>query len=642
MFDAYTIKKVLPRLVIAVILIQLSWFIFTGMIELMANISYGIEGLILAPFGGADKVSLVGIFNASGLGVGAGIAGLALAGTVGVVAAGGPIALAIIVILALVVGFFVLVIRRVLLVALLILSPLALVAWILPGTERFWKMWWENFSKLLLMFPLILLLLTVGRVFAYVYATTISQPGILEMSVIIVSVFAPIAMIPLTYKAAGVGLGFIAGAIKGTPDKWGNAARERGRKKGAERRAAWKERAGREALFQPNSGLGRAFNKPAMWLSSPYSGIAHSARNKNIPFLSGRGRQIASSIHHKQMEQTGKAFQELNNMFGSNDRAYRALNGAWYGLDQGTQKKLYDAGLGEYDDEGRLMAKQGFGSWKDLEEMQHILSSSDNENERTAGAAIHGAMPRLNTMFSDPEMGYASVQGASLIGLASHGFANDEDLEKVGNQMLTQNGGDVGAVQGVLAQAELGAARAGRADIKPGYGHVYDQKTGKIVRGSKAHRDNSWVETMTASDLASAKGGLIKDRRDVFEQIIKDGSGAKQLQALEQVNKMRRSGMSEAQVATQHGPMYQEAQKARRAQMLASKIQMAAGQYGGGVEVSRIANEILAGVKPELLQTGGAQTNGQDPSPETLIRQAGGGPEEPGFGGEPPEPGLFG
>lgn len=224
MFDAYTIKKVVPRLVAAIILIQLSWFIFTNMLRITNDIAFGLEGLMYAPFGGKSALQLSslisnlagnladkGLFSA--MVIGGGAVGLGAMTSLGV------LSLAFSAFLAAVIALFVLALRRVILVALLIVSPIALVAWILPGTEKYWKMWWESFSKLLMMFPLIVLIISAGRVLAFVTMGTPGGNGVIasgvqgmsEWVIVIVCYFGPYFAIPKTFAMAGGALSSLAG-----------------------------------------------------------------------------------------------------------------------------------------------------------------------------------------------------------------------------------------------------------------------------------------------------------------------------------------------------------------------------------------------------------------------------------------------
>ena len=226
MFDAYTVKKVLPRLVIAAVLIQLSWDLFTGLVDVVNSIAWGIEGLLYVPFGGRDAVDITNIFvppeegSVYGTGLLAGIAAVGIGVALGVV---GLLSLAATMFIALLIAFAVLALRVIVITALLVISPLALLAWILPNTEKFWKLWWESFSKLLLMYPLILLVIAAGKVFAAIAAGTASGSGdpILDttgrdwvlMIVVVVAYFGPFFLIPKTFQLAGSTFANLTGMV---------------------------------------------------------------------------------------------------------------------------------------------------------------------------------------------------------------------------------------------------------------------------------------------------------------------------------------------------------------------------------------------------------------------------------------------
>ena len=188
--SAYTVKKMVPRLVIAIIAIQLSWVLFTFMIQAVNLIGDGLQTLLYAPFGGAAQIDnitaiLHKYYDANPVAgatwqmftyQGAPVAVFAL-GVAVMLGAGSAIglllgALALSVIVAIAVALFTLVIRLILIISLLVISPLAIVAWIMPGTQSWWSKWWSMFSKLLLMYPLIVLLLSMGKIIAYIIAAS--------------------------------------------------------------------------------------------------------------------------------------------------------------------------------------------------------------------------------------------------------------------------------------------------------------------------------------------------------------------------------------------------------------------------------------------------------------------------------------
>jgi hypothetical protein len=235
MFSAYTIRKVLPRLLIAAVAIQLSWSLCLFAISLNNDIARGLEGLIYAPFGGIHTfVSLGSLVQAQG-GNAAAFSGTAVFGAV---AAGGAyfavgsgslvgiFALAATAALGILIALVTLVMRRAILIFLIVVSPLAIVAWVLPGTERLWKLWWESFSKLLIMYPLILLLIAAGRLFAYVSVNS-GQHELLAFILVIIGFFGPLFMIPATFKLAGSAFTAVSGAVnsrnKGVFDRLSNA-----------------------------------------------------------------------------------------------------------------------------------------------------------------------------------------------------------------------------------------------------------------------------------------------------------------------------------------------------------------------------------------------------------------------------------
>lgn len=212
MFDAYTIKKVMPRLVIALVLIQLSWPLFTGAITATNQIAWGIEGIMYMPFGGRDALDLGNSLS----GVAGGGQLLAFFGAAGawtLMGAPGAIALAIAILVSLVTAYFTLIVRQVVLLMLVLTGPIALVAWILPNTEKLWKLWWSTFTKALLMYPLVLMLVASGRIVASLVGEITSAGGMTKSVMILAVFFAPFFLLPKTFALAGGAIAGVSGAI---------------------------------------------------------------------------------------------------------------------------------------------------------------------------------------------------------------------------------------------------------------------------------------------------------------------------------------------------------------------------------------------------------------------------------------------
>ncbi len=257
--DPYTVRKALPKLVIAVILIQFSWDLMKLAIDVSNDLGKGIQDLLYAPFGGAGNMHLDKLLSSAAqtnTSTGNTEWGLfvVLAGGVAAIAnIPGLLVLAFYVVMAIAVAFFVLLLRKILIILLVILAPLAFIAWILPGTERYWKLWSQNFSKLLIMFPLIMAMVAAGRIFAYIVAigvadkpqaamtnahAAIAQSGNLpaahfadittfaSLAIVIIAFFAPYLLFPKAFSWGGQLMSGAVNAVNQGSAKFGKKASE--------------------------------------------------------------------------------------------------------------------------------------------------------------------------------------------------------------------------------------------------------------------------------------------------------------------------------------------------------------------------------------------------------------------------------
>ena len=145
----YGIKKMIPRLIIAAILVNLSYYICVLAVELSNVLGYNLMALL-----GALDIGTVASGNGafaniwtqaiSGLLVGAGVAML----IVGLFAA--PAAL-----ISLGIVILILIARKALIILLIVLAPIAFVAYLLPNTEEWFKKWYKLFFAMLIVFPLV-------------------------------------------------------------------------------------------------------------------------------------------------------------------------------------------------------------------------------------------------------------------------------------------------------------------------------------------------------------------------------------------------------------------------------------------------------------------------------------------------------
>lgn len=202
LIDAYTAKKALPRMLIAVVFITLSYYICTFLIQFFNVVGAGTLGILTSPFHNLkDNLTLASLYKGSP--IQAILAGPIAAGVVFMLwLFGGTL------VLFAGVAFLVLLLRQMFIVAALLVAPLAILAWIFPGNNKLWKDWWGLFSKLLIMFPLIMGVIAVGRIFAVIIHDGSAGDGGLQGAIIkpLAIMFAwmlPYAFIPFTFKFAG-------------------------------------------------------------------------------------------------------------------------------------------------------------------------------------------------------------------------------------------------------------------------------------------------------------------------------------------------------------------------------------------------------------------------------------------------------
>jgi hypothetical protein len=192
--DAYTIRKAVPRVLLAVILIALSWDILEFFVTLSNDIGNGIRAIIYAPFAGFEEIKLgsgeLGIANT------AFFAGLFFLGIFGL------LSFVVTALLAVLVAFLVLVLREMIIVLLIILAPVAIACLILPNTQKFWQFWQNTLTAMLIAFPIIAAFIATGRVFSAV-AYQDGTAGTVNTIIAFVAYFLPYFLLPLTFRLAG-------------------------------------------------------------------------------------------------------------------------------------------------------------------------------------------------------------------------------------------------------------------------------------------------------------------------------------------------------------------------------------------------------------------------------------------------------
>jgi hypothetical protein len=221
--DAYTFKKALPKLVIAVIGIQISYFAVSILVDIGNVLGNGI-GSLAEPLGLTSAGSSTPAQNIFATVIGVSLAGgaVALASLLSLWPLLLPLALGVII--SLLSLIFTLLVRKIIIDVLIVTAPIAILAWVLPNTEKFFKMWWSNLLKIVMMFPLAVLIMAMAGI-----VSDISKAAAVDGSTTdILGMLAPmiaLMMLPTTFKMSGSIMSGIAGTIRNRAASYSKQAR---------------------------------------------------------------------------------------------------------------------------------------------------------------------------------------------------------------------------------------------------------------------------------------------------------------------------------------------------------------------------------------------------------------------------------
>lgn len=210
----YGIKKILPRLIIGALLVNLSFYLCQLAVDLSNILGFSLKGVLEGAASGIDTQSAAaGSFSTFVVG------GLALAGAALFLflAVSMPTIMALL--LALLVVLVILIVRQAAIILLIAVSPLAFAAWLLPNTENLFKKWISMFKGLLIVFPVVSLLYGAGKLAGAVLAASATDDPnnpkeTMQFAALAVSIL-PLGATPFVLKSSLNSLGSFAGKLGG-------------------------------------------------------------------------------------------------------------------------------------------------------------------------------------------------------------------------------------------------------------------------------------------------------------------------------------------------------------------------------------------------------------------------------------------
>jgi len=401
MIDAYTVKKVLPRLLAAAILINVSYYLVALVVDISNIVGNGLGLLITKGFGINNGSGFSFSFANLNGSTQASTTGLTIGGVVissadiwtsfaAVAAKGGLVKFALMLLDTVFIPLFLLVLAiagtlafRIGLIFLLTLfSPIAFALWALPNTEKYFKKWWGLLQESALVFPIIASLFALSTVMAQ---TTIwgtgSKGGLIGAAgffVSLIMVVAPLVLIPFAFKIAGGLLGKIHEFASGASKRIGESGALKRRKEHSSQQ--WNDRKlqARDKIYDKLQTGGRG----SQWTARRFAGQ----------------RNIKAEVSEMKAR-IGKEMEAQNATGDDTEQRAFTVNMAWalkqgvegedWKIDEKTGKRVFKTLAGKWVTEASVRAaharwdgNQGAMDWSLAHEMDKATTQEEQDRVR--------------------------------------------------------------------------------------------------------------------------------------------------------------------------------------------------------------------------------------------------------------------
>ena len=349
----YGIKKMLPRLVIVAVAINISYYLMQVIIDIANITGKSIDGI----FSGFESYSGLKAANGWSVLFDSILLSATVASSVGVTLAAGAVlgwpaiilflgAMIIPAIIGIIAGLLALQVRSMLIPILAIFSPVALVAWVLPNTQKLFDKWKSMFTGLVFLYPLASIYYG-GLKFAASITLTSGESGSIQRLMALAALFIGTFMVAVIAIKSNSIMGKIVGGIGGFANKLGVS---------------------RLGGFVSNTASDMMSSRRAEFLSKGPGG------RKN-PFTIGAHKAMKRFNDNKKLRQIDQA----------NYEAY---------ADRGFKESLAS---GEYD--SRLRSLELPGSKARIQEMTHSLISTEVKNAQISFG--NASIQELKSALSD-------------------------------------------------------------------------------------------------------------------------------------------------------------------------------------------------------------------------------------------------
>ena len=429
----YGVKKMIPRLVIAAVLINLSFTICAILLDLSNIAGYAFQDAFM---GIKNTISTVGenisapltwqevtlsvLSNGAVLaGVPAGataLAGITLTGELLPMLLTALVGLGLILLLVLLIFAA----RQALIIILIIISPLAFVCYLLPGTEKWFKKWRDTFVTMLLFFPAFAVVFGGAQLAGIIIIQNATGPngGMMQILGMMVQVM-PLAITPLIMKFSGGVLGKFAGIVndknKGLYDRTKNWAND------------WRN-------IRKNEGLAKNMGRANPNRLRRYFDHKNRARKQRLDTSQKKSENAYKSTgRYKRLDMSARQTARRADLLSEQDsNRYLEATQGYMADDIYDKRPAYDRAL-------RVVSAR-YSTWRDAksyqQQAQFMSDIKDLETEiATAGLIKNNAQRQQHSEFAEQ-------------------LINSKELrEKAGGHVFTDENGNLIGANAALASA---------------------------------------------------------------------------------------------------------------------------------------------------------------------------------------------
>lgn len=217
----YGVKRILPRLIIAVILVNLSFLICSIAVDISNIVGSSITGYlggiqsdVLAKADLSYHLDVLWSDFTRALTAGGVVVGVSVAAFAGIKAIFWGVILALLgAIISLAIGLVTIALRQGLILILVMIAPLAFIAYLLPNTEKWFEKWKNMFFQMLFFYPMFSLLFGASKLAGWAIIASANKDLFTVLIGMIVEVM-PIFFSFSLFKMSGTILGNVNAALQ--------------------------------------------------------------------------------------------------------------------------------------------------------------------------------------------------------------------------------------------------------------------------------------------------------------------------------------------------------------------------------------------------------------------------------------------